>query len=134
MPIVNECTIKFDGIESALSERLGRPPDFVELVQEYVSHDPTGLQGVMIAFLVENRTPKEIIYAYMRTTRVLWPFNFDTASVDEQVEWRESVDRFFEVHAPARKRPSGAQLRRDWEDAWRRTERRCWTDIRAGRM
>lgn len=134
MPILNECTIKFDGIESALHERLGRRPDFVELVQEYVAHDPSGLQGSMIAFLVENRTPKEILYAYMRTTRVLWPFNFDTASAEDQVEWSESVDRFFQVHAPTARRPSEARLRKDWEDAWRRVERRSRAYMRTGRL
>lgn len=61
IPILNECTIKFDGIESALHERLGRRPDFVEVLQDYVSHDLMDPQGGVIAFLVENRTPKEIV-------------------------------------------------------------------------
>jgi hypothetical protein len=61
MPILNECTIKFDGIESALHERLGRRPEFVEVLQDYVSHDFKDPQEDVIAFLVGNRTRKEIV-------------------------------------------------------------------------
>lgn len=61
MPILNECTIKFAGIDSALRERLGRRQEFVEVLQDYVSHDLKDPQRGVIAFLVGNRTPKEIV-------------------------------------------------------------------------
>lgn len=106
----------FDGIEGELVERLGRRPDIAELVGEYVRRDGTGLHGAMIGFLVRNRVPKFVVYAYMRTTRVLWPFNVDTVTAPERAEWSESMNRYFAVHAPDETRPSKAAL----DAAWRR--------------
>lgn len=134
MPVVTECTIKFDAMEGALQERLGRRPEFAELVEEFVRQDRTGLVGGMLGMLTRIRAPKEIMYAYMRTTRVLWPFNFRDFPIADQTEWKESIDRFFKVHMPDIKRPSEAVHQRDWQKTWERAERHIARSLRAGRV